>query len=158
MNMDVNRKNKLVNWTCIALMAIMIVLQFMPFWCYGDQETQTASINGYIWFPNDHKELNHYLKTIAGSDFEVDQILLMPIFNLLAGFFGILLCLTKPHTPIIKILPAACGLVGLWGYLTEPVFRLGTNWGIHLLVCAALLIVAGGFLFCYIRDIKNGRA
>lgn len=154
--MNINFKNRkaLVNGTCIILMLIMVALQFTPFWRYGDENEITTSINGYIWFPTNHKELTSYLQENVRKDFEVDQILLMPIFNLIAGFAGILLCLMKSYLPVVRLLPAACGLVGIWGFMTEPAFRLGENWMLHLLICILLLIVAGGSLLDEIRQMK----
>ena len=42
-----NNKGMLVNVLCAVLMAILLVLQFVPFWHYGEAG-ENCSIGGYV--------------------------------------------------------------------------------------------------------------
>lgn len=125
---------------CAALMLILLVLQFMPFWQYGDPAT-TVSIQGYIWFPGDHTGLDKALQESVSADYSINDVLLMPILTLVLGAAGIVMCLIKSSNPFMSLLPVACGLVGVWGYLSSPAFHLGANWVLHLIICILILCV-----------------
>jgi len=142
MNQLSAKKKRVFAWICAALMLALLALQFMPFWHYGEEGELSASISAYIWFPNDHKDLTTYLTEAVSEDYAIEQILLMPIVTLILGACGIVFCLIKADHPVTLLFPAACGLVGVWGYLAKPAFRLGANWGVHLAVCLAMLTVA----------------
>jgi len=54
------------NLICALLMIILLVLHFAPFWTYGENG-ETASIQGYVWFPTDHGALEKYIQA-RGSE------------------------------------------------------------------------------------------
>ncbi len=129
-------KAKIFNIITIILMGVLLVLHFMPFWSYDGIST---SIQSYIWFPTDHAPLESYIAGQVGSDYQINDILLMPILVLLLTVIGIILCIAKSDITFVSLIPLACGLVGVWGYLFQPAFQLGTNWVLHLLVCVAMI-------------------
>ena len=47
-----------LNLLCAVLCAVLLALQFVPFWAEEDGQ---VSIGGYIWFPSDHKTLDSQL-------------------------------------------------------------------------------------------------
>lgn len=128
----------ILNVICAVLMLVLLVLQFMPFWTYGDPAT-SVSIQGYIWFPGDHTGLSKAFTESVSADYSINDVLLMPILTLMMGAVGIVLCLIQSDNPFVSLLPAACGLAGTWGYLTGAAFHLGSGWVFHLILCIALL-------------------
>ena len=129
------------NVIAAVLMVVLLVLHFTPFWQYGDNQEQATSIQGYIWFPSDNGSLDKYIKANADPDHSVDSILTMPILVLILGAVGAAFCLAKADQLWTGIFPAACGAVGLWGYLSKAAFQLGTNWVLHMIVCIALILI-----------------
>lgn len=135
----VMKKSTMSNFICIALMGLLLVLQFMPFWNYDGMST---SIQSYIWSPLAYGRLDEYIAGHVGGTYVIDQIIAMPILVLVIAVAGIILCIWKSDNIFTTIFPLACGSVGVWGYLCKPAFQLGTNWVFHLVVCIAM-IVAG---------------
>lgn len=145
-------RTKILNLICAALMLVMIVLQFTPFWHFADGEEQlSASVNGYVWFPEDHKDLTKYLQAEVSEDFKVGQIVGAPIVQLVAGAAGIVLCLLRPKNPLVSLLPVIGGAAGVYGYLTHAALQLGSGWGLHLIVAAATLVTAAAALICALK-------
>lgn len=130
---------KFFNVICAVLMLCLLILQFTPFWSYNGK---TASISGYVWMPNDHSDLTSWFSAQLGSTVEIENVINVPILLLVLGAAGVIFCLAKSRSPIAALLPAACGIVGIYGCIAKPVFRLGTNWWIYLLLCIAMLAVA----------------
>lgn len=134
-----SRHATICNCICVILSLLLLILQFSPFW---QTEEGAVSIQGYIWFPSSHTELQGVLREATGNgDFSVNDILTMPILVLLTGVAGMVIGLWKRQKPLALLLPTFCGLVGVWGYLVTPVMRLGANWGLHLAVCVAMAVV-----------------
>lgn len=134
------------------LMLILLVLQFVPFWSYGDAG-ETASISSYLWFPTENKALESSLQeTLADSHFSVDAIVLPSILMLLLAAIGLFFCLWKSTSKAVALLPIATGAVGLWDYLAEPVMKLGMGWGWHVAVCAVLILMGACALYAAQRQ------
>lgn len=128
---------------CAAVLLVMVVLQFVPYWNFTAEAGETAcSIGGYVWFPSQHEDLTKYLQGQLGEDFTVDRVYAMPAIQLVTSTLGIAFALLKPALPVGGICAGACGIAGLWGYLTNPALRLGGGWALHLVV-SALVIIAG---------------
>ena len=132
-------KSKICNIICILLMGALLVLHFMPFWSYDGMST---SIQSYVWFPTDHAALESYIAGQVGGEYNINSIILMPVIVIVATVVGIVLCLSMSDNFFVGLVPLGCGLVGAWGYLTKAAFQLGTNWGLHLAVCIAMIAVA----------------
>lgn len=154
MSKYISNRTSICNIVCAVLMVILLVLQFMPFWTYGEEEAMTSSIQGYIWFPTEKGDLENYLQAQTSPEFTINDILVMPIVVLVAGAVGVVLCLIKPDNMLVSLLPAACGLVGIWGYLSKAAFRLGANWQLHLVLCIAILAAAAISLLSGLKEIK----
>ena len=75
---------RICNYICVVLMLVILVFQFLPFWHYSTEEESFAtSIQTYIWFPGERRDLDHYLAEQTGNeDIEAGQILGMPILVL----------------------------------------------------------------------------
>ena len=144
-------KTTVFNYVNAALMLVLLILQFVPFWTYGEAG-ETASISQYIWFPTDYSEVEQYIAASLGTDFSINQILGMAILMLVLSAAGFALCLAKPGQPLVSLLPTACGLTGVIGYLTSPAMQLGTGWVLHLLVCAGMLAMGLAVLMGMFRQ------
>ncbi len=140
MSKFVSNRTSVCNLICAVLMVFLLVLQFTPFWSFGE-DAETASIQGYVWFPTDHGSLEKYIEEATGSKHDINSILAMPILVLLLGAAGSLLCLIKHDQIWTAAFPVACGACGMWGYLSKAAFRLGTNWPFHLVLCIAMFVV-----------------
>ena len=131
-----SNKGMAINVCCAALMAILLFLQFVPFWYYGEAG-ETSSISSYIWFPSDHKELESWL-TSQAENHDLNSFVAMPILTLVLSAIGTIFCLMKAQNGWTALLPATCGTVGTLTYLTSPALQLGSGWTWHLLLCIAV--------------------
>ena len=58
----------------------------------------------------------------------------------------------------VLLLPVACGLSGLIGYLSTPALKTGMGWRWHVVICAAMLIVAiAGFAAWWMENRNEAR-
>ncbi|MGN0803667.1 MAG: hypothetical protein ACI4MF_13830 [Candidatus Faecivicinus sp.] len=126
---------------CAIIMLALLVLQFVPFWHYGEAGEESASMNGYIWFPMDYGDLESYFAETTGKPFDVNSILAMPILHLVLGAAGIVLCVLKRDQVWVSLFPVAVGGVGVWGFLSKPVYRLGSTWQLQLALCVVMLAI-----------------
>lgn len=96
-------------------------------------------------------------KIPLSEDGETNILLVdMPIFCALLAVIGIVLALIKPKLKLFAIIPSLCGIIGLWGYFTEPLFKLSSSWTIHVVVCA--LIAVAGIASLVVRFAGNKKA
>lgn len=154
MKTNLTTRHTVLNLTCALVMLVLLVLQFMPFWTYGEP-AQSVSIQEYIWFPGNHTGLDKVMQATLYSDYKIDDILLMPILTLVLGAAGIVLCIFKADNPFVSLLPTACGAVSALGYLTHSAFQTGSNWTLHLLVCIILFVLG---LVSLITTFKSKKA
>lgn len=125
---------------CMGMMLMLLVLQFAPFWTYGEAGDMTASISRYVWMPTQVKELETSLQATLGSDFDVSQMVLCPIIVLVGAAAGAVLCLIKQDSIITPVVAVVTGLGGMIGYLSQPALRMGIGWGVHLALCIMILL------------------
>ena len=149
-------KKMSINILGAILMIVLLVLMFSPYWQLGGSEG-SISIQKYIWFPKDQKALQSYIDDQLGvKKFDVTSIVLMPVLTMVLCAFGVVLSCIKRRSSWVAIFPTAAGLIGLLGYLSHDVFKLGAGWILHLIVCIAVF-VAGLYglaygLFIYRHD------
>lgn len=141
-----------LNILCAVLALALLILQFTPFWHFEGEDEQSSSIQSYVWFPDSHKELDGYLSDEIGANYTINDVVTMPALVLVLGAVGIVLCLVKSDKWPVSLLPAACGAVGVWGYLTGAAFRLGSGWGLHLALCIALLVIGALSVVSGLKD------
>ena len=150
MKKSLTGKASLINIVCAVLLILLLVLQFTPFWHYGDEEPQSASIQEFVWFPSDNKALSTYIEDQLGVDFAVDEMVVMPVVVLVSGLAGAIVCILKSRASAAAILPAIAGLSGVIGYLSTPALQLGSLWILHLAVCVVLLVLSLVLLISWI--------
>ena len=85
----------------------------------------------------------------------MNDVLGMPILVLVAGAVGVVLCLIKSGSGFASILPAICGVAGVWGFLAKPAFQLGSTWQIQLALSAVILVLAIVSIAAMIREARR---
>lgn len=137
------KKENLVKYISFALAVLilgLLVMQFLPFWT---TEKETVSINGYLWMPNEHKSVTKLFKAeLDDKKFDPIKIVLWPVLTLLLGVAGIVLCILKRGELLPCLMTLLCGVTGVLTYFTNPVYQMGANWTIHVVV-ACVVLVAG---------------
>lgn len=153
MNSTIKSKNcvKICNIISAVLLLSLLVCQMMPFWQVDDHG---VSIQGYVWFPEDHTEILDYFKAEANPMTTVNDIVLMPIIVIISGILGIFLCISKSDNVWCACLPGICAIAGIVGYLCVPAFRLGSFWVFHLILCFAVLAIAVATVICWVKNKK----
>ena len=148
-----NNRGMTVNVICAVLMAILLVLQFVPFWHYGEAG-ENCSIGGYVWFPSDHKELESWI-TSQAEDHDLNRFVGMPSLVLVLSIVGSIFCLVKADQNWVGLFTLACGAAGAVAYLTIPALQLGTGWAWHLLLCIVLAMLGVYELTQQVQEIKK---
>ncbi len=133
-------KTKAFNMIGACLMVLLLVMQFVPFWQYGEP-VKSVSIQGYVWFPTDYKDLDKELQEQTNdSQFGISNIVLMPVLELLLCCAGAVFCFVKSDQTLALLFPIAAGAMGIYGYL-KPAFKLGSLWPMHIMLCVLLLAI-----------------
>lgn len=132
------KKTQTLNFVSVVLMAVYVILLFLPFWSY---DGISSSIQSYIWFPGEKAELTAYLTAQLGESYTINNIIWPPILSFVAAVVGVILCAIYNDEPLMCLIPIVGGLIGVWGYLTTPAFQLGGNWILHLVVCIAMILI-----------------
>ena len=135
----INKAAKFCCVLCAILMLTVLILQYIPYWTYSDG---SASIADYVWWPEHHKALTKEFRNDFGRDYAVQQIVLMPVTILVTTILGVVVCVLKPGKIGAFILPLITGAMGLYGFLTVPVFSLGSTYIVQIVASAVLLVVA----------------
>lgn len=158
--MEKSRKNLKVicSFVCAALMLAILAMMFVPYWNYVgtnedtfEPEDRTVSINGYLWFPSDHSELETaFNEGNTGEAIDANNIALPIGMQILFGAFALVLCLLKPKVTAVGALPVACGAFGIFGYLCVSALRMTSPalW-ITNLVLSVLAVVAGVMMIVF---------
>ena len=156
-----NKKNNLSRiclYICAVLCLALIVTQFLPFWtaevsvknAEGERikQEETLSIWGYLSFPEEdvQKQFGKNFTSTFGDDYAINGIAGTACLILGLGIVSIIFILLKSDKPWTFMLPMACGISGVFGYLTQPVLQTGNLWIVHLI--ASALIVAACILPC----------
>lgn len=131
---------KIMNIVCIVLVLILLIGQFIPFWTYGDEPT-TISMNDYVWNSRQHKAFTKELKPLIDKRLDLTEVWPAVAF-LFLGVASFIFLLINPKDILGLGLPLVCGLIGIFQFLGTPIFRLGQNWVIHLVLFAVLTVVA----------------
>lgn len=133
-----------VNIISIVLALLTIVLMFVPFWSFtDDEETITTSISEFIWTPSNDKALQKHLK----STFEIKGDL-----NLNTPALTIAACLFFAVFSIYSVLrnlngtkgAASCVVLGffnVWGFLRVPMLHMNAWWWIYPVIGAVLIVL-----------------
>lgn len=146
---------------CVVLCAALILAQFVPYWTPDEEainkaaagaevpptDTGAISILQYLILPSSYPTVTEYLDTeYKGAAADPN-----PTINSLAGTFSIIFLLgivsiificVKPKSRWIAVWPFAVGVGSLIGYLTEPLWALGSIHIVLVILSAALVVVS----------------
>lgn len=122
----------------IVLMIVIAAAQFLPYW---QLEEEAVSVNSYVWFPNDHKDVGKYIKAEVGEEVNIYSIIPAPVVTLLFAVLGIAAFAKYPKLPLSAVCGVVVGIVGLWNYLTCPAYALGASQTLHLVLFGVVLAV-----------------
>ena len=139
MSESASKKISVCNLICAILMGVMLILQFVPFW---ESTDGSVSINSFVWLSYAHGDLERSLAAAVGEGFSLNKLVVAPIFQTVTALVGIIVCLKWNDSSLSSLLPAACGVLGICGYLMIPAMQLGNMRILHLLVSAVMLVAA----------------
>ena len=149
--------SKVTKWmqiSCAVMLAALIMLQFAPFWQVGDEAGSSASINAYVWFPENNKDVGKYLEG-AIEGFTINSIVPANVLVWVLGVAGVILACVQNGHVVTSLVHLAAGACGAWGYLTLPALQLGSGWVLHLIVSVAL---AAAGVYAWITATKEAKA
>ena len=152
---------KVINIVCAVLMLALIVCQFLPFWTTADGVS--ASVQSVTWLPKSENEqaVQKYFQATLGKDVyslkptdpSINELVVPALGVLAFGLLGIYFSLTKAGKPINGIWSLLCGLSCVVGYLVVPVYALGANWIIHVVLGAVITLLSIVLLIRWVNDI-----
>lgn len=133
-------KGKTCNRVAALLMALLLILQFVPYWHYGEGEALSASVNGYVWFPYHHQELTAQLAA-QGTGHYINDVAYPMVGVFVLCVLGTLFCLWKSGSALSAVLPVMAGALGLFGYLSAPAFQAGGWYWQHVLLFVLMIVM-----------------
>ena len=77
-----------------------------------------------------------------GLEYAINNEVGAPILVLVLGVVGILLNVTAAEKIRAIIVSLACGVVGIWAFLTTVTLKLGNLWIVHLILLAVVAVLA----------------
>ena len=150
-------KNKIIGAASVILLAAILVLQFLPYWQYTtnmkidgvktDVEV-TASMQGYVWLPEDNKDLTKlFQEETDNKKFAAGDVITLPVATLFLAVIGIVFTVINPNFKFLFLFPLAVGIIGIVCLLTNPVFKIqpdfnSLNYTLQF-VCSILLTAIG---------------
>jgi len=131
-----NQKKNLVNWVCFGILAVMLVLTFLPYWHY---EGGSASLSGYTWLPTNHEALESYFEATLG-DYSIGKEFGATIIVTVLGLAALVLQIIFQSFPSCPIAAVVIGAAGLWGYTGSAVLSLGGMQTLLIILSVAALV------------------
>lgn len=142
---------KTLHRVTLGLLALIVVLQFVPFWSTAEGD---VSVNSYIWFPGSNTALTEQIRSTVDADFILDDAFVWgPILQTVLGV--ITLCLYKKRNIATVIFAFIAGLAGTLAFALHPVFRAGNLWILFLLLSAAVVVLSVLLLIEAIREKRS---
>lgn len=141
---------RVINWISLLVILATVVLLFQPNWTYETKEkvdgkrvdvTKEISINEYVWFPNEHKDMtkvfeNMYEELYGDKDyFWINDMVTMPVLFLALGIGLGILSLWHQLTPMASALALFLGGYGANSFLVRPEWKIGAMYTPVLVMC-----------------------
>lgn len=141
---------RIVNIVLAVLMLALLVLQFLPYWTVGDKQ---VSIQEYIWWPLDNKDLTKEFTALYGKSFDLSVVNGMPLIVFFFTVIGVVFTVLKNKESWISIFATVCGVGAIYGYLAKPAFQLNPIWPAHLALGIVITLVSIFPLYVFIREL-----
>ena len=141
------RYTKILNYILVVLVFGLFLLQLLPFWettavIKKENIPTTMSIQSYVWCPLEVEmggpNLTKIFEGRFGKDWVIVDIVLMPVIVVFAVIMTFFFGIKKPTRLWMNIVYLLCGIGGIIGYLTVPVFQDNGMWIVHLIVCVLI--------------------
>lgn len=150
---------QIIGIVCLLLMIAIVVAQFLPYWTFinKQKESQTLSIFDYVMFPNEKIYKSAFIKDMkaqlvdnglldAASDavrkLSVNDFAYPHAILMLVSLFGIAFGPFKLGKPLGVAFNLAVGGLGVYQYLSHPIYQLGQNWYLGLILAAVLTVLS----------------
>lgn len=140
----------ILSWVCLGVIVLMIVLLFMPYWNY---DGKSASILGFVGFPEADSALRDFLGTARKGPYVLNQEIITPLLLMAVAIITVVSQIRNFKSNAAAFLAIPFGAIGLWGYLTGATLKLGSLWTLHLGVCAVALVL--GLATVVLKIIKD---
>lgn len=152
MKTTLKNPTKSMNLICALLMALLVLLQFMPFWTV---DGETVSVMHYMGFPDEHNNLSSWLDGTVSGGFMINDLVAWFFFTVVLAIVGVVLCIKYREKALVALIPSACGIVGVLYCINEQAFRLGQTWVLQLLMYILLLALAVCNLVFMVKGLSN---
>jgi len=132
------RYSQILTYVTVALMLVLFLLQFLPFYSSADG-SDVVSMQGYVWWPLEHKDVTKVFTDAYGRDWDAAQMVLMPVLVLVCACVGAFFELKNPK----KLWPCTFPLIGsgsaVFFYLTNPIYQMNGIWVLQFAVAVLAL-------------------
>lgn len=127
------------------LSAVMVALQFLPFWTIDGKE---YSISDIVWFIYKHKDTRQYFvdnfyanAELFGAPLKyvINYVVLVPVFVFAAAVVGFALSFVMKSI-WYTLAPIACFLITVIGYIVKPEMRAGAGWYFHFIPVVLMMV------------------
>lgn len=161
---------QIIGIVCLVVMLGLIVTQFLPYWTIGEGEDSTElSVLDYTWF-NYEKEYKSFIKDMkeqikdAGlMDVKDDSFKKLGINDFvypaavlsIVALFAVVFCPFKLGKPLGIAFNLAVGCIGIWMYLSHPIYKLGSLWMVGLIISLVLAVLSLANAVLYIIKKAN---
>ncbi len=138
MNKMLKDKKLLLNWICIAVMLLTILLQFAPYWTYNTDKV--ASITDLILRPDSNRPLRTALG--LGKMPLQNAAVWVPAASLALMVASIVVCMMQGSKPLVNVFHIITGLVIAGGYAATAILRQGSLWWLNMLMGVVMVALA----------------
>jgi len=145
---------KPLSYLCLALMLVLLVLQFAPFW---NANGVGVSIAKYTWLPLNADECKVLTEQLTSQidGYSINSFVGASIILTISFVFGPILCLTSTESPVSSIFPIIGSVTGIYSFLAVPALKLGSTCILQLILCIVLLVAAAAAMYVQLSTRSN---
>lgn len=118
---------QLCNYICMALILVMVIMMFQPFWVFPEKEVETSLVD-YLWFTTEHPGMEKLLKQWTGVK-KIQEVMNSYIATLFFGFvmgcLALIFGIVKRKLLICPILGFVASGWMIWGLTSLIGFKYG---------------------------------
>jgi len=118
---------QLCNYICMALILVMVIMMFQPFWVFPEKEVETSLVD-YLWFTTEHPGMEKLLKQWTGVK-KIQEVMNGYIATLFFGFvmgcLALIFGIVKRKLLICPILGFVASGWMIWGLTSLIGFKYG---------------------------------
>lgn len=157
---------QIIGIVCLVVMLGLIVTQFLPYWTM-DNGTE-LSVLDYTWF-NYQKDYKSFIKDMkaqiqdaglmnvkddAFKKLAINDFVYPAAVLSIVALFAVVFCPFKLGKPLGIAFNLAVGCIGVWMYLSHPIYKLGALWMVGLIISLVLAALSLANAVIYILQ-KN---